>query len=127
MRETRRRLLLTMAGAAAGVMVTRPDLTAQVTSPHPTPLSSPNAPANQNAPAGLDNAGVNNQGKQAGVNPLVWSQIKSDSQKLFQMTSDFKEHVEQTNLTSTLPLPLIKEAHQIEKLAKQIQDHMKNA
>ena len=61
------------------------------------------------------------------VSPLVWTQIKSDTQKLFQMTSEFKDHVEQTNLTSTLPLPLIKEAHQIEKLAKQIQEHMKNA
>jgi hypothetical protein len=33
--------------------------------------------------------------------------------------------VQQANLTSTLPLPLIKEARQIEKLAKQIQEHMK--
>jgi len=127
MLETRRRLLLTMAGAAAGVIVVHPNPAAQVTSPHPQPLPSPNAPSNQNVPGGLEGAGINNQGKQSAVSPLVWTQIKSDSQKLFQMTSDFKDHVEQTNLTSTLPLPLIKEAHQIEKLAKQIQDHMKNA
>jgi hypothetical protein len=56
---------------------------------------------------------------------VAWTQIKSDAQKLFQMTSDFRDHVQQTNLTSTLPLPLIKEVHQIEKLAKQIQEHMK--
>jgi hypothetical protein len=120
-------LLLTLAGAAAGAIVARPALTAQVTSPHPQPLPSPNAPSNQNVPGGLEGAGINNQGKQAAVNPLAWSQIKSDAQKLLQMTSDFKEHVEQTNLTSTLPLPLIKEVHQIEKLAKRIQDQMKNA
>ena len=59
------------------------------------------------------------------VSPLAWTQIKADTQKLYQMTSDFRDHVQQTNLTSTLPLPLIKEAHQIEKLAKQIQEHMK--
>lgn len=127
MRETRRRLLVSMAGAAAGVIVVHPTLSAQVTSPRPQPLPSPNAPANQNVPGGLDGAGISNQSKQSTVNPLVWTQIKSDAQKLLQLTSDFKDHVEQTNLTSTLPLPLIKEAHQIEKLAKQIQEHMKNA
>lgn len=123
MRETRRRLLVSMAGAAAGVIAARPALTAQTPQPRP----SPNAPANQNAPAGLDNAGVRQGEQKSNVSPLAWSQIKSDAQKLFQLTSDFKDHVEQTNLTSTLPLPLIKEAHQIEKLAKQIQEHMKSA
>jgi len=126
MRETRRRLLLTLAGVTAGVVAAPPALALQM-APTPQPLPSPNAPSNQNVPAGLDRAGVNDQGKQSIISPLVWTQIKSDSQKLFQMTSDFRGHVEQTNLTSTLPLPLIKEAHQIEKLAKQIQDHMKNA
>ena len=124
MRETRRRLLVAVAGAAAGALVARPTLTAQMA---PAPRPSPNAPANQNAPAGLDNAGVQEGERKPAVSPLVWTQIKSDTQKLFQMTSEFKDHVEQTNLTSTLPLPLIKEAHQIEKLAKQIQEHMKNA
>jgi len=121
MRETRRRLLVTLAGTVAGVIVARPAITAQV-----VPMPSPNAPRNQNAPAGLDNAGVEAGQRKSTVSPLVWTQIKSDTQKLFQMTSDFKEHVDQTNLTSTLPLPLIKEAHQIEKLAKQIQEHMKS-
>lgn len=127
MRETRRRLLVTLAGVTAGIVAARPNLTAQVTSPRPVPLASPNAPSNQNVPAGLDNTGVQEGNRKTAVNPLVWTQIKSDSQKLFQMTSEFKEHVDQTNLTSTLPLPLIKEAHQIEKLAKRIQDQMKNA
>ncbi len=122
MRETRRRLLVTLAGFTAGIVAARPAFTAQI-----SPMPSPNAPANQNAPAGLDNAGVREGERKANVSPLVWTQIKADSQKLFQMTSEFKEHVDQTNLTSTLPLPLIKEAHQIEKLAKRIQDQMKNA
>jgi hypothetical protein len=122
MRETRRRMLLTMAGFAAGTLAARPAIASQ----RPQPLPSPNAPSNQNAPAGLDNAGVQ-QGKQSpAINPLAWSQIKTDVQKLFQMTSDFRDHVVQINLNSTLPLSLIKEAHQIEKLAKQIQDHMKS-
>jgi hypothetical protein len=123
MRETRRRLLVTMAGVAAGVIAARPAFAGQM-SPHPQPLPSPNAPQNQNAPAGLDRAGVNDN-PHPGVSPLAWTQIKTDVEKLYQMTSDFKDHVQQTNLSSTLPLALIKEAHQIEKLAKQIQEHMK--
>jgi hypothetical protein len=93
--------------------------------PHPQPLSSPNAPSNQNVPAGIDNTGVQEGERKSNISPVAWTQIKSDAQKLFQMTSDFRDHVQQTNLTSTLPLPLIKEVHQIEKLAKQIQEHMK--
>lgn len=123
MRETRRRLLVTMVGFAAGAIAGRPAFAGQMT-PHPQPMSSPNAPANQNAPAGLDRAGVQ-EGQQPAVSPLAWTQIKTDVQKLYQMTSDFRDHVQQTNLASTLPLPLIKEARQIEKLAKQIQEHMK--
>jgi hypothetical protein len=123
MRETRRRLLLTMAGIAAGT-IARP--VAGVAQAHPQPLPSPNAPQNQNAPAGLDRAGVEaGQQQKTAVSPLTWSQIKTDTDKLYQMTSDFRDHIAQTNLASTLPLPLIKEAKQIEKLAKQIQERLK--
>jgi hypothetical protein len=120
MPETRRRVLAAMAGLAAGAIARGSAFAGQ----HPQPLPSPNAPQNQNAPAGLDRAGVND-GQHPAMNPLAWSQVKTDTQKLFQMTSDFRDHVEQTNLASTLPLPLVKEAHQIEKLAKQIQEHLK--
>src|SRR5271154_901680 len=123
MRETRRRLLITLAGATAGVVAARSAYSAQ--RPVIQPVPSPNSPANQNAPAGLDNAGVQEGGRKPTVSPLAWTQIKTDAQKLFQITSEFKDHVEQTNLASTLPL--LKEAHQIEKLAKRIQDQMKNA
>lgn len=123
MPETRRRLLLTMAGIAAGAIANPPGLMGQRT-PTPQPMPSPNAP-NPNAPAGLDRAGVDDNPKKAGPNPLAWSQIKADTDKLFQMTSDFRDHVAQTNLSSTLPLPLIKEAKQIEKQAKQIQERLK--
>jgi hypothetical protein len=123
MRETRRRLLLTMAGIAAGTIA---GPVATSVAQHPQPLPSPNAPQNQNAPAGLDRAGVDaGQQQKTAVSPLTWSQIKTDTDKLYQMTSDFRDHIAQTNLSSTLPLPLIKEAKQIEKLAKQIQERLK--
>jgi hypothetical protein len=56
----------------------------------------------------------------------MWTAIKSDTDKLLEMVTDFKTKVDQTNLTATLPLPLIKEAHQIEKMAKEIQSRMKS-
>ena len=124
MRETRRRMLLTMAGIAASAITQSPALAGQM-APHPQPLPSPNAPQNQNAPAGLDRAGVDDNPQKQAVSPLAWSQIKTDVEKLFQMTSQFRDHVAQTNLASTLPLPLVKEAKQIEKLAKQIQERLK--
>ncbi|MBV8673483.1 MAG: hypothetical protein JOZ33_08620 [Acidobacteriaceae bacterium] len=123
MRETRRRLLLTMAGIAAGAVACPSELAGQAT-PHPQPMPSPNAP-NPNAPAGLERAGVDDNPKKQGVSPLAWSQIKADTDRLFQMTTEFRDHIEQTNLSSTLPLPLIKEAKQIEKMAKQIQERLK--
>jgi len=121
MPETRRRLLAAMAALAADAVAKPPVFAAQ----HPQPLPSPNAPRDQNAPAGLDRAGVDQGEQKSKVTAATWTQIKTDTDKLFQMTSDFKDHVAQTNLSSTLPLPLIKEAHQIEKLAKQIQDRLK--
>ena len=124
MPETRRRLLAAMTALIAGA-VAKPSAFAAQMSPHPQPMPSPNAPQNQNAPAGLDRAGVDAGEQKSRVSPLQWSQIKAEVDKLYQMASDFKDHVAQTNLASTLPLPLIKEAHQIEKLAKQIQEQMK--
>jgi hypothetical protein len=67
----------------------------------------------------------NDNPQKTGVNPLAWSQIKADTDKLCQMTKEFRDHVTQTNLSSTLRLPLIKEAKQIEKMAKQIQERLK--
>ena len=124
MLETRRNLLAAVAAIAAGLIARRPAFAVQM-SPHPQPMPSPNAPRDQNVPAGLDRAGVDQGEQKPKVSAASWVQIKTDTDKLFQMTSDFKDHVAQTNLSSTLPLPLIKEAHQIEKLAKQIQDRLK--
>jgi hypothetical protein len=62
---------------------------------------------------------------QAVIPPATWAEIKSEAQKLLEMTTEFKKRVEQTNLSATLALPLVKEAHEIEKLAKKIQKQMK--
>jgi hypothetical protein len=88
-------------------------------------MPSPNAPANQNVPAGLDGSEIPVRNGGRPIPPVTWMEIRTDAQKLLAMATDFKAKVDRTNLAATLPLPLIQEAHKIEKLAKKIQDRMK--
>lgn len=128
MQPTRRRMLVTMTGAVAAVFANRPLSAAgfrQVRTATPQPLQSPNAPANQNVPAGLDGADIPVRNGTRALPPVTWLEIKSSAQKLLAMATDFKTQVDRTNLSASLPLALIEEAHRIEKLAKKIQEQMK--
>lgn len=126
MRPTRRRLMASMTGAVAAVLVARPLFAfPDAGQSKPQPMPSPNAPANENVPAGLDGANIPVRNGGPGIVPATWMEIKSDAQKLLEMATDFKVQIDHTNLASTLPLPLIQEAHRIEKLAKHIQQRMK--
>jgi hypothetical protein len=120
--ESRRNALKTMTGTA-GLALTGTWIGAafgQV----PQPMASPNAPTNQNAPAGLDLPESVKQGK-APPNTMNQEQIVVSVQQLYKLASDLKEEVEHTNLKTTLPLDFVKKAQQIEKLAKQIKEHAK--
>jgi hypothetical protein len=121
--STRRTLLARLAAVSGALLACRLTLPAQRMSPQPLP--SPNAPMNQNVPGGLDGAGLAHQPGQPAISPLAWSAIKSDADKLLQMATDLKARLDQTNISATLALPLIKEAHQIEKMAKQLQNQMR--
>lgn len=90
----------------------------------PQPMPSPNAPMNENVPAGLDGANIP-WNRQRTLVPAAWVEIRSDSAKLLSIATDFKERVDRTNFSDTLPLALIKEAQEIEKLAKKIRNRMK--
>ena len=116
---TRRGIIVTMAGAIAAELLAR----GQMHTPQPMP--SPNAPRNQNVPAGLDGADIPVKNGEDVIPPATWMEIKSEAQKLLEMTTDFKKRVDRTNVSATLALPLVKEAHEIEKLAKKIQKQMK--
>jgi hypothetical protein len=91
----------------------------------PQPLPSPNAPGNQNVPVGLNGGGIPVNNGEKTIPPATWLDIQSDSKKLLEMATDFNTQINKTNLSMTLSLPLLQEAHRIEKLAKQIQDKMK--
>lgn len=130
MQTTRRRMIVAMTGAAAAALTARPVFAHsngyQAARPAPPqPLSSANAPLNQNAPVGLDGSGIPVRNGDRQLPPVTWAQIKSEAQKILDIATDFKWQVDRANLTATLPLLLIQEAHSLEKLAKQIQDHMK--
>lgn len=120
MQTSRRRMMIAISGAVAAALATR-SLSGQI----PQPLPSPNAPLNQNVPAGLDGADIPVRNGRRMIPPATWLEIRSDAQKLLDLATDFKKRVDQTNLGSTLPLPLIQEAHRIEKMAKNIQKRMK--
>lgn len=126
--STRRSVISTIAAAIAAGLTLRSapaySIAAQIGGGKPQPLPSPNAPMNENVPAGLDGANIP-WNHQKTILPATWIEIKSDAAKLLSMAADFKDRVDHTNLSATLPLPLIKEAHQIEKLAKKIQNRMK--
>jgi hypothetical protein len=123
MQSTRRQVMATMTGAVAAVIAEHPLCGQRTASPQPMP--SPNAPANENVPTGLDGAEIPVRNGGPGIAPATWLEIKSDAQKLLAMAADFKTQVDRTNLASTLPLTLLQDAHRIEKLAKKIQERMK--
>lgn len=122
MQTSRRRMMMAMSSALAVGLTTR---TLSGQRANPQPMASPNAPQNQNVPAGLDGANIPVGNGQRVIPPATWMEIKSDAQKLLDMAADFKKRVDQTNLGATLPLSLIQQAGRIEKLAKTIQKRMK--
>ena len=89
-------------------------------------MASPNAPANQNVPAGLDGANIPVVNGQNVVPPATWMDIRKETEKLLEMAQDFKQQVDATNLSSTLPLDLMKRPRRIEKQMKKIERQMKS-
>jgi hypothetical protein len=120
MQESRRNLLMGLTGVA-GMFTLLPY--PQHSMPTPQPIPSPNAPKNQDAPAGLDNAGVG-QGNDKARTIAQENQkiVKADVDKLFEMATELKQQFESTNLNSTLPVSIVKQAKQIEKIAKEIRE-----
>ena len=120
MQESRRNLLMGLS-SVVGMFAWLPY--PQHSMPTPQPIPSPNAPKNQDAPAGLDNAGVG-QGNDKARTIAQENQkiVKADVDKLFEMATELKQQFESTNLNSTLPVSIIKQAKQIEKIAKEIRE-----
>ena len=130
MQPTRRQMMMTaLTGAVASAFPVR-RLSALAfagqRTPAPQPLPSPNAPANTNAPVGLDGADIPVVNGEATVPPATWAEIKSDAQKLLDLATDFKWQVNKASQSNTLPLLIVQEARSIEKLAKKIQGRIRS-
>ena len=54
------------------------------------------------------------------------SQLRLDTEKLVALTAELKQHVDKTG-ANILSMDVIKKAQEIQKLAKRVQDKMKNA
>ncbi|HTV07004.1 MAG TPA: hypothetical protein VME86_16670 [Acidobacteriaceae bacterium] len=127
MQSTRRGAILTMSGAVGMMLASRfgsPAAEGQM-HPSPQPLPSPNAPTNMNAPIQLDQEDIPIRGPGNLIPPATWKEIKDDAQRLYLMSASFATQVDNTNISVTLPVSLLKEARAIEKMAKHIQQRMK--
>lgn len=121
MQKPRRAFVMAAAAGIAGALTRPLGLTALQA---PQPLPSPNAPRNPNAPAGMDGPDIIKPSK-APPNPINQMQIAALVQQLYKLTGELKEEVDHTDLNSTFPLSVVKKAHDIEKLAKQIKERAK--
>ena len=95
--------MASMTGAVAAVLVARPLFAfPDAGQSKPQPMPSPNAPANENVPAGLDGANIPVRNGGPGFVPATWMEIRSDAQKLLEMATDFKGQIDHTNLLNAV-------------------------
>lgn len=121
MNGSRRNCIRQLAGIS-GLLIWSGIAAPQMT-PTARPMPSPNAP-DPHAPAGLERPPMAS-GKTK-LNPDKARQLRSDVDKLYQMTLELKNEVDSTDLNAVLPIDLMKRTEQIEKLAKHVKDEAKS-
>jgi hypothetical protein len=107
---------MTFVGAAS-VLAAEP-LLAGLQGVSPKAKTYPNG-RDPNVPPAMDESGVSDP---RAIELQNQKKLRSDVAKLYEMVSDFKDQLEKTDANTTLAVPLVKKAQQIEKLAKQIKD-----
>ncbi len=115
--DSRRRLLLTLAGTL-GVLAADSHLFG-LQLPRPAREPRPYPEGHEKGPPSPDDPGIQNKRV---IDPQSQKQIREDIARIYEMASELKEEVERTNANSTLSVTLVKKAQQIEKLAKQIKE-----
>lgn len=119
MPETRRHLFATTLGAL-GLFATRALFASANPQVRPEPKAQPYPNGRDpNTDTGLEGPSRINQ---KGIDHANRDKLRADVSKLYEMVGDFKAQVEKTDANSVLSLSLVKQAQQIEKLAKQIKD-----
>jgi len=97
--------------------------------PHPTPKPpeprpSPNAP-NPNYPPGLDGPEIKGPDPKT-VDKQNQVELRHDIERLYALVFVLREQMKVTDSTSTMSVTIVKQAQQIEKLAKEIKDRAKH-
>ena len=89
----------------------------------PQPRPSPNTP-NSNVPSGLNGPPVTAPDPKA-LDKQNQAELQSDIEKLYALAFVLREQMKMTDSTSTMSIKIVKQAQQIEKLAKEIKDRAK--
>jgi hypothetical protein len=118
MTNTRRQLLFSSASFATFLSLSPRLFQAQTRSPEYRP--SPNAP-DPNFPQGMNGPGPAPPDPKS-VNQQNQAEIRADVDKLSALVSDLKKELSVTNTSSVLSIAFVKNAHQVEKLAKHIRE-----
>jgi len=93
------------------------------TPPPPQPRPSPNAP-NPNFPSGLNGPAVKGPDPES-IDKQNQAELRSDIEKLYALVFALREQMKMTDGTSTMSVSILKQAQQIERLAKEIKDRAK--
>jgi hypothetical protein len=89
----------------------------------PQPRPSPNTP-NPNFPPGLNGPAVKGPDPKA-IDKQNQAELHSDVEKLYALVFVLREQMKMTDSRSTMSVTIVKQAQQIEKLAKEIKDRAK--
>jgi hypothetical protein len=120
MPESRRHLLAGLVGVAGIFAAQRLLAVLQASSSGASPRAKvyPNG-RDPNAPPSLEDPSTPNPKAIELANQKI---LRADIAKLYEMASDLKDQVDKTDPASTLSVAVVKKAHEIEKLAKQIKN-----
>jgi hypothetical protein len=127
MADSRPRIAIAAALLASGLAVLA--LSSGAQAPHPPvqppqPRPSPNAP-NPNFPPGLHGPGLTETDSKS-VDKQNQAELQGDVEKLYALAFTLREQMKMTDSSSTMSVTIVKQAQQIEKLAKQIKDRAKH-
>ena len=121
MTETRRHILTSFLGAAV-VLPVKPLLawlqaSGRVVKPYPYPNGrDPSAPPALDPPSRVNPKAIEMENRK---------ELRANVTRLYDMVVELKDQVEKMDANSTLSIPVMKKAQQIEKLAKEIKNLVK--
>jgi len=127
MSDTRQRIAIAAAVLAASLATLA--LLSNAQAPHPTPQPpqprpSPNAP-NPNFPPGLEGPLAKGSDPES-VDKQNQAELRGEIEKLYALAYVLREQMKTTDTSSTMSVSIVKQAQQIEKLAKEIKDRAKH-